>query len=76
MTSETWEAFAGTIRTREAMAWGTGLSPVAHTSVLFDDGCDYQEERCESDQIDVWAKLAFAIHGRQEKKINPEGGEG
>jgi hypothetical protein len=74
--SETWDAFVGTIRTREAVAWGTGLSPVAHTSVLYDDGCDYQDERCQSHQIDVRAKLAFAIHGRKEKEVGPEGGEG
>jgi hypothetical protein len=54
----------------------TGLSPVAHASILFDDCCDYQEERCQSYQIDGRAKLAYGIHGRQEKKTNPEGGEG
>jgi hypothetical protein len=50
--------------------------PVVHTSVLIDDGCDYQEKRCQSRQKDVRAKLAFAIPGREEKKAEPEGGEG
>jgi hypothetical protein len=52
------------------------LSPFAGMSVLFDDGCDYQKERRQSNKKYVRPKLALLIPSRQEKKTNPEGDEG